>query len=110
SAKIERVEIINFNVLTPVISFTRPEDRIRLGIAEEVAAADKCLAQSELIISTRCSLAIDDCLRKGSIACGVGGISLQHDLGFDPGLIRMVGRIQPVVDEDELPISFRFVS
>src|SRR5215469_3954796 len=47
STEIERIEIVDFNMLAPVISFARPEDRARLTVAEEAPSANKGLAQSK---------------------------------------------------------------
>src|SRR6516162_10980846 len=96
-------------MLAPVIPFARPEDRIRLSVSQEVASANKCLAQSKLVVSTGRNLTIDHRLRKGSVVRGVSGVCFEHDLRLDPSLVWVLSRVQPVVNEDELPISFRFV-
>src|SRR5215469_4755116 len=101
AAHVQRVKVVDLNVLAPVISFTGPELRIRLAL-EDVAALDKGFPQTKLIVS--------DTAWKICVTCGIRGVGLQHYLRPHPRFVVVVIGVQPVVNEDELAVGLRFVA
>src|SRR5215472_10675734 len=101
AAHVQRVKVVDLNVLAPVISFTGPELCIRLAL-EDVAALDKSFPQTKLIVS--------DADWKICVTCGIRGIGLQHHLRPHPCFVVVVFGVHPVVDEDELPVGLRFIA
>src|SRR4029077_4023527 len=95
TAHVERIKIVNVDVLPPVIAFARPKLEARLTL-DDVAGLHKCFAQPEpaAVIEGR------QVLRVG----------LNHDLRLDPRLAGITSRVEPVVDEDQLAVGFGLVS
>src|SRR5438132_725878 len=88
-------------MLSAVISLACPELRVRLAL-EKIASPNKDFSQTKLIVAGG--------VIKIGVAGGVRGICFQHDLGMKPGLIGVVVRIHPIVNKDEFPVGFSFVS
>src|SRR5579862_2442050 len=109
-AQIERIEVINFDMIASVVSFTGPEGGVRLPV-KKMTASNKGFSQAELVVSPRRSHTVNYGLGKGSIVCGVRCIGFNHDLGFQPCLIgTVIARVQPIIHEDELAVSLCFVA
>src|SRR6516225_1260588 len=98
---IERIEIVNLDMLAPVIPLAGPELRIRLAL-KDIAGPYKSLAQTKLIVANP--------VVEVGVAGGIGGVRLEHNFGVKPGLVGIVVGVQPVVDKNEFAISFGFVS
>src|SRR5216683_2851303 len=98
AAHVQRIEIIDLDVLAPVVAFSGPELRIRLAL-QDVASAHKRFAQPELIVS-----------RVARKICITPCVGLDHHFCFHPGFVAVVLRVEPVVDENEFSISFCFVA
>src|SRR5215472_4592615 len=101
AAHVQRIKVVNLNVLAPVISFTGPELRIRLAL-EDVAALDKSFPQTKLIVS--------DAAWKICVTGGIRGIGLQHHLRPHPCFVVVVFGVHPVVYEDKLSVGFCFIA
>src|SRR6266851_3129188 len=101
AAHVQRIEIIDLDVLAPVVAFSGPELRIRLAL-QDVASAHKRFAQPELIVSR--------VARKICITRIIPCVGLDHHFCFHPGFVAVVLRVEPVVDENEFSISFCFVA
>ena len=67
-----------------------------------MAGLNESFAKAELIVTGP--------KRKIRVTRRIRGIGLDHGLSLHPGLIRTALRIQPVVDKDQFPVSFRFIS
>src|SRR5262249_18209761 len=101
ATRVQRVEVVNVDVLPAVISFPGPELRIRLAL-QDVASLYESFAQAELVVP--------DSSQEVRITGGIGGIGLEHHLRPHPCFVAVVVRVQPVVDKDELAVRFRFVA
>ena len=101
TAHVQNIEVVDFNVLAAVISFTRPELGVRLAL-QDVTGLDERFTETEVVLTGASG--------KSRISRRVGSVGLQHHLGLNPPLVGIVVRIQPVIDEDEFSVSFRFVS
>src|SRR6266576_3302640 len=101
TAHVQGIEIIDLDMLAAVVAFTGPELGIRLAF-EDVAAAHKGLAEPELIVAI--------VARKIGVAGGIRGVGLNHYFRFQPRFIVIVCRVEPIVDENEFSIRFRFVA
>src|SRR6266404_1916771 len=101
SAHVERIEIVNLNVLATVKPFAGPEFCVGLTL-KEISCPDEGFSQPKLIIA--------DAVVEVRIAGGVRCVGLDHHFGVEPGFVRSVFRVQPVVHKDELAVGFGFVS
>jgi hypothetical protein len=88
-------------MLAPIVSFARPELGSRLAV-EHVAGLNERFTQAELIVA--------DTIREICITSGIRGVSLDHDFCLHPRLVGIVIGVQPVVDKNEFPVGFGFVS
>src|SRR5215831_774483 len=101
AAHIERIEIVNFDMLAPVISLTNPKLGIWLAF-KNIAPTDKGFPQAELIIA--------GAVVEVGITGRVRGVRLEHNLGLEPCPVGIVVRVQPIIDKNELAVSFSFVA
>src|SRR5262249_1296971 len=58
----------------------------------------------------KAKLIVARAIREVCVACRVGCIRLHHELGLHPCFVRIVLRIQPVIDKNEFSVSFRLVT
>src|SRR4029077_12642497 len=101
AAHVQRVGIIDLDVIAAVIALADPELCIRLAL-QDVARLYEGFAQTELVVSG------------GTIEIRVAGrvcsVRLEHDFGLEPRLVGIALWIEPIVDKNKLAVGFRFVS
>ncbi len=98
---IQRVKVINLDMLAAIVTFTGPELRVRLAV-KNVAGAHERLPQAKLVTSR--------VPRKICVARIVSCVRLDHHFRLQPCFVAVVLRVQPVVDENEFSVSFCFVA
>src|SRR5262249_7322399 len=94
-------EIVDLDVLAAVVAFPRPELGVGLAL-EDVAATDERLAQAELVVVGG--------VGEVGVGCGFRRFRLDHALRLEPGLVAVLVRVQPVVDEDRLAVGLGLVA
>ena len=101
TAHVQRIEVIDVDMLATVISFPGPELRIRLEL-QNVAGTYEGFPQPELIIAV--------VVRKICVTRGIRRICFDHGFRFQPRSVAVMFRVQPIVDENQFPICLRFVA
>src|SRR5258706_13803508 len=101
AAHIQRIEVVDIDVLAAIKRFARPELSFRLAL-QDLADLNEGFTQAELIVTGT--------TWKTCITGGVCGVGLNHELCLHPLLIRSLIWVQPVVDEDQFRIGLRFIS
>src|ERR1700690_1348837 len=101
AAQVQRVEIVDVDMLSAIVSFSPPELRIRLAI-QHVSHLDESFTETKLIVAYA--------VRKAGVTLGVRRVGLNHELGSHPRLVGIVFRVNPVVDEDQFGVGLGLVA
>src|SRR5262249_18041055 len=100
AAHIQRIEVIDVNMLATVVSFAGPEFGVRLAL-QDVTNLNKGFAQTELIVT--------NAIGEARIARRIRGVGLDHALRLRPRLIGSFIWIDPIVDKNEFSVGLCFV-
>src|SRR5262245_17418188 len=98
---VQRVEVVNLDMLPAVISLAGPKLRIRLPL-QNVASLYDSFTQTESVVLGSPSVV--------RIAGGIRGVGLDHHLRAHPCFVTVVLWVQPIVHKYEFPVRFRFVA
>src|SRR5262249_60729395 len=92
AAHIQRVKVVDLDVVPPVIAVPGPKLRVWLE-TDQIARLHEGFAQAELIVAV--------VAREVGVRCRVVGVGLNHHFRLHPRLVAAAPWIQPVVHKDE---------
>src|SRR5271165_3620342 len=101
ATQIKRIEIVDVDVLPPVIPLTGPELCVRLTV-KHVAHSNERLAKTVLVVA--------NAIRKARITLRVRSVGFYHELSLHPRAIGPVFGVDPIVDQDQFGIGFGLIA